>query len=479
VNYKGRARSCNCLLKVDSTCLSFLEQYVDGTWKHLSEGGKCSVAANTVAVEGFGTKGKFLLPFANGAFFHPVCAHTWARLLGCTVKENREIVRTLERLSTKISAISKSMPVGSSIILDGGGCVMYFQQPVEGVDHDLKRLKRKTVKRIAGEHLHPPDMPKIAKEMLVEPAKMLLYLIMNLKYTPHGSELRKRLPDVRRHHEQMGIPLIEVTQSQAVHGEVGIDEMRFNIAYPGSRFVNAIENAVPDLPKRLVEYMINAPKKFITVDETRMDHAHFVSVEEGVERMQRRIQFGFTQIQRTKNVNSLRYAGEKMPSCSYKQFTAMPEDLREMIFKVLSIADEYVLSKHEDAFPDGLRYNLFGNWLRGFLECKPTDPMFRWEYIDILITANSKLCRHMDHVDDDTDGYDYNCVHSFNYSLDGVDYKVSIIMTTRDRLARAMDKIRPKLEKEGAAKYKLLGGPGHRPVKFKYATECNAPRPTT
>ena len=77
--------------------------------------------------------------------------------------------------------------------------------------------------------------------------------------------------------------------------------------------------------------------------------------------------------------------------------------------------------------------------------------MFRWEYIDVLITANSKLCQHMDHVDDDTDGHDY--------SLDGVDYKVSNIMTTRDRLARAMDKIRLKLEKEGADKYKLLGGP--------------------
>ena len=77
--------------------------------------------------------------------------------------------------------------------------------------------------------------------------------------------------------------------------KVGIDEMRFNIAYHGSRFVNAIENAVPDLPKRLVEYMINAPKKFITADETRMDHAHYTSVEEGVERMQRRMQARFTQ----------------------------------------------------------------------------------------------------------------------------------------------------------------------------------------
>ena len=27
----------------------------------------------------------------------------------------------------------------------------------------------------------------------------------------------------------------------------------------------------------------------------------------------------------------------------------MPEDLREMTFKVLSVADEYALSKHEDA----------------------------------------------------------------------------------------------------------------------------------
>ena len=93
--------------------------------------------------------------------------------------------------------------------------------------------------------------------------------------------------------------------------------------------------------------MISAPKQFITVDETRMDHAHYTSVEEGKETMQRRLQAGFIQTQRTKNVSSLRHAGEKIPSCAYKQFTATPEGLREMIFKVLSthVTDEYVLSK--------------------------------------------------------------------------------------------------------------------------------------
>ena len=56
------------------------------------------------------------------------------------------------------------------------------------------------------------------------------------------------------------------------------------------------------------------------------------------------------------------------------------------------------------------------------------------------------------YVDDAAEGYDYNCVHSFNYILDGVDYKVSIIMTTRDRLANPLNRIRAKLEKEGADK---------------------------
>ena len=51
----------------------------------------------------------------------------------------------------------------------------------------------------------------------------------------------------------MGIPLIEVTQSQAVQGEAQVEEMEFNVAYPGSKFVDAIEKAVPDLPRRLVE----------------------------------------------------------------------------------------------------------------------------------------------------------------------------------------------------------------------------------
>ena len=134
-------------------------------------------------------------------------------------------------------------------------------------------------------------------------------------------------------------------------------------------------------------------------------------------------------------------------------------------------------SIHPEAFSNTRRYNVFGKWLRGFMELKPADPKFSWEYVDILITANSLLCRHMDHINDDAEGYKYCCVHSFSHRLDGVDYKVSIIMTTRERsrIAGPLERIMQKLDEND--EHKLIGG-HNKPIKFMHSTECIAPRPT-
>ena len=274
----------------------------------------------------------------------------------------------------------------------------------------------------------------------------------------------------------MGIRIVEVTPSQAVDGEVRVEEMGFQISYPSSRIVSAIERDVPDLPDKLVRYMINADPLVITIDKRRCDHADFETVEEGKHKMQRRITFGWTQIQERRNKCSLRCAGVRIPSCSSKQFTAMPKDLRIMTLKVMSLSEEYVLSGNPEAFSNTRRHNLFGKWLRGFLECKPSDPRFSWEYVDILITANSKLCRHMDHVNDGTEGYKFCCVHSFSHALNGVDYKVSIIVTTRERsrLAGPLENIMQKSDEN--EEHVLIGGWNNR-IKFQHSTECTAPRP--
>ena len=57
------------------------------------------------------------------------------------------------------------------------------------------------------------------------------------------------------------------------------------------------------------------------------------------------------------------------------------------------------------------------------------DPDFLFEYMDILLTANTKLCKHMDYLDDMTEGYDYCVVHSRAQDVEGVSCEVSIVVT--------------------------------------------------
>ena len=118
-----------------------------------------------------------------------------------------------------------------------------------------------------------------------------------------------------------------------------------------------------------------------------------------------------------------------------------------------------------DAFPDKFRTNIFGKWTKMFMGWKEGDPDFLFEYIDVLLTANTKLCKHMDYLDDMTKGYDYCVVYSYTQDVGGISYKVSIIMTFRSRVAATAAKMK-------AAGYssselpKLMVGSGNRAIDF-------------
>ena len=47
-----------------------------------------------------------------------------------------------------------------------------------------------------------------------------------------------------------------------------------------------------------------------------------------------------------------------------------------------------------------------------FMGWEDGDPDFVFEYMDILLTANTKLCKHLDYLDDMTEGHDYCVVSS-------------------------------------------------------------------
>ena len=71
-----------------------------------------------------------------------------------------------------------------------------------------------------------------------------------------------------------------------------------------------------------------------------------------------------------------------------------------------------------EAFSDDFRTNIFGKWTKMFMGWEDGDPDFVFEYMDILLTANTKLCKHMDYLDNDmTEGYDFCVVYSHTCTI--------------------------------------------------------------
>ena len=65
-----------------------------------------------------------------------------------------------------------------------------------------------------------------------------------------------------------------------------------------------------------------------------------------------------------------------------------------------------------------------------------------FEYYDIqIMSSRIKLHRHMDYKNDLRDGYDQTVVYSFVRTLSNVEYKVSIVMTSRCHAGTFMERI--------------------------------------
>ena len=94
-NEDNRETKCKCHRSVDGAFLSAIEEYVDSTWKELSSAEKLAVAKAQSPAESCGIRGKFYMPFENGSQFHPVCANTFCRLLGCPANQFPQIKRAL------------------------------------------------------------------------------------------------------------------------------------------------------------------------------------------------------------------------------------------------------------------------------------------------------------------------------------------------------------------------------------------------
>ena len=64
-----------------------------------------------------------------------------------------------------------------------------------------------------------------------------------------------------------------------------------------------------------------------------------------------------------------------------------------------------------------------------------------FEYYDIVITRNTAIPGHIDPMDDHRTGYDCCAVYSFYQIINGMSYRVSVILATRYSVGACYDQI--------------------------------------
>ena len=63
----------------------------------------------------------------------------------------------------------------------------------------------------------------------------------------------------------------------------------------------------------------------------------------------------------------------------------------------------------------------------------------QFEFVDIVVSRNTVLMKHIDHKNDHRKDYNQCVVYSFHQMVDEIVYKVLVIMTSRTTVGAAMD----------------------------------------
>ena len=67
--------------------------------------------------------------------------------------------------------------------------------------------------------------------------------------------------------------------------------------------------------------------------------------------------------------------------------------------------------------------------------------MFKFEYVDIVLSLNTILPEHIDSKNDNRKGCNHCTVYSFHQVIEELEYKVFIIITTRLTVGAAFAKV--------------------------------------
>jgi len=271
----------------------------------------------------------------------------------------------------------------------------------------------------------------------------LMYLATDLHCRTHGSVDVNDMANRDFLFDVLRIEHAQINPKSAAPSGLQVINNVF-VAYKTNKLITNLDRQLVCGLSRLHHDLTTHLLKGCKTDPSRM-HGKVV---EGETSLNLRIRFGFGRVQRSSIrlqktvVKTWTLNGTEMPTIQYRTFTSLPCSLQQQLFKVFESAQIFVEGQLTNPFPNKLRSNLCVKKLNTALGFPFSRSKF--EYFDIVLSRNSVLPKHIDSKNDSRPGYNFCAVYSFYQVILGLEYKVSIIMTTRSTVGAALERTTKK-----------------------------------
>lgn len=272
--------------------------------------------------------------------------------------------------------------------------------------------------------LHWGDERIVRQVNILIPLNHFVYTCDNLHEIPHGDERVQNKANRDAVLSCSGVDLVDISLSTTL-GPI-------RVYYSRSVLTMGIESCVRGLHSmqaNLFEHLFNSYEE--------------MKINGGRDSNAARVDFGLGQGQPTSmNYVDNRGGVHRLPFCNLDLFRAMNDALKAEIRDLL-------LYFNQEFNGEGGPYNSCKDELRSklvndlFHDAGWGGSFVGWEYINIsLRSASDTLYKHFDSKNDRRVGYNHAAIYSFIRSHCNMEYRVVIVMTYRNSMGCAVDRIR-------------------------------------
>ena len=120
-------------------------------------------------------------------------------------------------------------------------------------------------------------------------------------------------------------------------------------------------------------------------------------------------------------------------------FLNIPIHLQALLMMVLEVGTMFAKRGNSESFGNVKRSEVFARKMNTRLGFPLSQN--RFEFVDIVVSRNTVLAKHLDFKNDHRKNYNQCVVYSFHQMVADIEYKVSMIMTSRTTVGAALDSI--------------------------------------